>query len=88
MPYRYPTRRQYEYTKKPYRVRNWLAYESALRKRGELTLWFSEDAIESWHAPASGKPGGQRVYSDLAIETALTVRSVYLLGLRQTEGFL
>jgi len=63
-------------------------YESALRKRGNLTLWFSEEAIVAWHAPASGKPGGQRVCSDLAIETALTVRSVYHLGLRQTEGFL
>ncbi len=50
-------------------------------------LWFSEEAIEAWHAPASGKPGGRRIYSDLAIETALTVRTVYRLGLRQTEGF-
>ena len=44
--------------------------------------------MEAWHAPASGKPGGQRIYSDLAIETALTVRTVYHLGLRQAEGFL
>ncbi len=88
MPYRYPKRSQYKYTKKPYRVRNWPAYETALRKRGELMLWFSEEAIEAWHAPASGKPGGRRIYSDLAIETALTVRAVYHLGLRQTEGFL
>ena len=47
MPNRYPKRRQYKYTKKPYRVRNWPAYETALRKRGELTLWFSEDAIDA-----------------------------------------
>ena len=60
MPYRYPKRSQYKYTKKPYRVRNWPAYETALRKRGELMLWFSEEAIEAWHAPASGKPGGRR----------------------------
>lgn len=33
-------------------------------------------------------PGGQRTYSDIAIETALTVRTVYGLALRQTEGFL
>ncbi len=70
------------------RVRNWPVYEAALRMRGELTLWFSEEAVEAWHAPASGKPGGQRIYSDLAIETALVVRAVYHLGLRQTEGFL
>lgn len=88
MAHPFPKRSQYKYTKKAYRVRNWCEYEMALRKRGELTLWFSKDAIEVWHAPASSKPGGQRIYSDLAIETALTVRAVYRLGLRQTEGFL
>jgi hypothetical protein len=88
MPHHYPKRSQHKYTKKPYRVRNWPDYEAALRKRGVLTLWISEEAIHAWHAPASGRPSGQRVYSDLAIETALTVRTVYHLGLRQAEGFL
>ena len=32
--------------------------------------------------------GGQRRYSDLAIETALTLRLIYHLPLRQAEGFL
>lgn len=41
-----------------------------------------------WRAPTGKKPGGQLVYSDLAIEAALTVRLVYGLALRQTEGFL
>ena len=36
----------------------------------------------------TGKPGGQRVYSDMAIETGLVVRMVYKLAYRQTEGFL
>jgi len=88
MPRRYPKRSQHKYTKKPYRVRNWNEYETALRNRGDLTLWFSQDAIEAWHAPACSKPGGQWIYSDLAIEAALTVRLVYGLALRQTEGFL
>ena len=85
---RYPKRSQYKYTRKPYRIRNWAQYETALRKRGELTLWFSEDAIEAWRQSPSSVPGGQRTYSDIAIETALTVRVVYGLALRQTEGFL
>ena len=88
MPHKYPNRNQLKHTKKPYRVRNWREYEASLRKRGDLTLWFSEEAIRAWHAPIGTKPGGQRRYSDLAIETALTVRSVYGLALRQTEGFL
>jgi hypothetical protein len=49
---------------------------------------FSEEAIAAWRAPSGEKPGGQTVYSDLAIEAGLTVRLVYGLALRQTEGFL
>lgn len=88
MRHRYPKRSQLKHTRKRYRVRNWPEYEAALRTRGDLTLWFSDDAIQAWEAPASCQPGGQRIYSDLAIETALTVRAVYGLALRQTEGFL
>ena len=88
MGHRYPKRTQLKYTKQRYRVRNWPEYEAGLRKRGDLTLWFSEEAIAAWQAPTGEKPGGQPIYSDLAIEVALTVRLVYGLALRQTEGFL
>ena len=47
-----------------------------------------EEAIANWKADKTGKPGGQRVYSDMAIETGLVVRMVYKLAYRQTEGFL
>jgi len=75
--------------KKKYRVENWPAYEASLRKRGDITIWFAEEAEAAWNAPASGLPGGQRKYSDLAIVTALTLRTVYRyrLPMRQTEGF-
>ena len=36
---------------------------------------------------SSGRPGGPRKYSDLAIVTSLTLRAVFHLPLRQTEGF-
>jgi hypothetical protein len=85
---KYPQRNQLKYTKKPYRVRNWSKYEAGLSKRGDLTIWFSEDALRDWHPSMSAKPGGQRHYSETAIETALTGRAVYGLALRQTEGFL
>ncbi len=88
MGHRYPKRSQLKYNKQRYRVRNWREYEAGLRKRGDLTLWFSEEAIAAWRAPTGEKPGGQTVYSDLAIEAGLTVRLVYRLALRQTEGFL
>ena len=73
--------------KTKYRVKNWAAYEVALRERGDITVWFDEEAICTWKAPPSGDPGGQRRYSDLAIVTALTLRTVFHLPLRQTEGF-
>lgn len=63
--------------KTKYRVKNWPAYEAALRKRGDITIWFDEDAVEGWNAPPSGLPGGQQLYSDLAIVTALTMRTVF-----------
>ena len=66
---------------------NWAAYEVALRERGDITVWFDDEASFAWNAPPSGRPGGQRRYSDLAIVTALTLRTVFHLPLRQTEGF-
>jgi hypothetical protein len=70
-----------------YRVGNWRAYEYALVRRGDVTLWLSPDARAAWGAAPSGRPGGQQRFSDLAIETALTLRLVFRLPLRQTEGF-
>ena len=70
-----------------YRVGNWRAYERALVRRGDVTLWLSPDARAAWRAPPSGRPGGQQRFSDLAIETALMLRLVFHLPLRQTEGF-
>jgi hypothetical protein len=85
---KYPKRSQYKHCKKPYRNLNWPKYEAGLRQRGSLTIWLSGDAIKGWRAPKSGRPGGQRVYSRSAIETAVTIRMVYNLHLRQAEGFL
>jgi transposase len=73
--------------KTEYRVRNWREYEQGLRARGDVTIWFSKRAIANWISRSSGVPGGQRLYSDHAIETALTLRAVFGLPLRQTEGF-
>ena len=51
-------------------------------------MWLAPDAIATWEAVGVGKRGGQLQYSDLAIETALTLRLIFHLPLRQTEGFL
>jgi hypothetical protein len=70
-----------------YRVQNWPEYERALRARGDVTIWFTDEAVAAWIPPPSGLRGGQRQYSNLAILTSLTLRLVFHLPLRQTEGF-
>ena len=74
--------------KKKYHVGNWPQYERALVRRGDITLWLSADAIDAWTPRPAGRRGGQRKFSDHAIETALTLRLVFGLPLRQAEGFL
>ena len=41
--------------KTQYRVKNWATYEAALKKRGDVTLWFDEDAIGAWNAVPTGR---------------------------------
>jgi hypothetical protein len=53
-----------------------------------LTVWFSAEAIEGWWAAPRTTRGGQPWYSPLAILTALTLRAVFRLALRQTEGLI
>ncbi len=67
---------------------NWAAYDAALRQRGSLTVWFTKAAIAAWRAEPRTTPGGQAHYSALAITTALTLRAVFRLALRQTEGLI
>ena len=65
-----PKRRQYKHAKSRYQVKNWSQYEAGLRRRGDLTVWLSDEALAAWQAPPSGKPGGQRRYADITIEAA------------------
>src|SRR4051812_37796061 len=80
--------RRHRIPKQRHRVTNWAAYDAGLRARGSLTVWFTPEAIEAWRAePRTGR-GGQPRYSSLAITTALTLRTVFRLALRQTEGLI
>jgi hypothetical protein len=88
MPFKANSDRRHKFPKAKYQVTNWPEYDAALVRRGSLTVWVTDEAIAAWHAPATGKRGGQPVYSDLAIETGLALRLVLRLGLRQIEGTL
>lgn len=76
--------------KKPkatYKVKNWSEYNKALRGRYSITVWLSEEAQAGWSAVSTSKRGHPRVYSDIAIEAALTIGAVFGLPLRGTQGF-
>ncbi len=67
-----------------YRVTNWHDYNRALVARGAITLWIDEEVLAGWRAT-----GGRGLpYSDAAILCALSLRAVFGLALRQTQGFL
>ncbi len=73
--------------KTKYRVTNWREYEAGLRARGDVQIWFSEEALAQWMAEPTGQRGAQRRYSDTAISTVLSLSLVFHLPLRQAEGF-
>ena len=88
MPHKFNAARRHKFDKAQYRVINWAEYNESLRQRGDLTIWVSDEAQSVWRAPRRTSRGGQRRYSDLAIETCLTLRTAYRLGLRQTQGLM
>ncbi|PZP39219.1 MAG: IS5 family transposase [Azospirillum brasilense] len=74
-----------ERLRKRYRVRNWREYDRSLIARGDPTVWLLPDL--AWHAPAgTGKRGWPPVFSDAAIQCALTLKVLLQLPLRAAQG--
>ena len=70
-----------------YKITNWREYNESLVRRGDITIWFSDDVLNSWEHPnAITKVGRPFTYSDTAIECLLTIRELFKLPYRQTEG--
>lgn len=88
MPYKHNESRRHKIEKSRYKVMNWHEYNNGLRRRGDITIWFTEAAIAEWRPTRTGARGRPQEYSNLAIETALFIRQVFHLPLRQTEGFM
>jgi len=88
VPYKHSESRRHKFTKAKYKVTNWAQYNAALRRRGDITIWFTEAAINEWRPAKTGARGRPQEYSDHAIETAILIRQVFHLPLRQTEGFM
>ena len=88
MPHKFNADRRTKIPKQKRRVTNCAEYDESLRRRGDLTVWISEDALAVWSASRRTTSGGQPVYSDLAIEMCLTLRIVFKQALRQTQGLM
>jgi hypothetical protein len=79
MPFKFNAARRHRIPRSHHRVRDWPAYEAGLNRRGDLTLWIDETALDGWQAPRRTTPGGQAIYSDLAIAMVLMLRLVFTL---------
>jgi hypothetical protein len=88
MPHKFNAARRDKITKQKQRVTNWSEYNEGLRQRGDLTVWISKDALGLWSAPPRTTRGGQRKYSDLAVEICLTLGVVFKQPLHQTQGLM
>ena len=75
-------------SKTVYRVKNWSSYNRALVARGSLTVWIDDGLWGQWYDQRPSQRGAQFVYSDQAMEWMLTMRVLFGLPLRQTQGFI
>jgi hypothetical protein len=76
-------------TKTKHRIRNWRDYNRSLERRGSLTFWISDEALENWLVTEkTGARGASRRYSDLAIETATALKAVFHQAGRQVVGLI
>jgi Transposase DDE domain len=85
MPHKHNADRRHHIPKMSFKVRNWPAYEAGLRRRGSLTLWIEDAALECWQTIG---PNGQARYTNAAIQTVLMLRTAFKLALRQIEGLM
>jgi hypothetical protein len=67
LPFKYHAEHRHHIPKPRYRVTNWAEYDASLKRRGSLTVWFTDEAIQAWRAEPRTTPGGQPHYSGLAI---------------------
>jgi transposase len=88
MPYKVNQERRHRIPMARYRVKNWRDYDAALRRRGDLTVWVTAEAIEAWTPANTGRRGRPQRYSEIVVETGLMLRLAFARPWRQTEGML
>src|SRR5467141_266607 len=86
VPFKVNADRRHHIPKQQDRVTNWSEYDAALRQRGSLTVWFSEESIAAWRDEPRTTRGGQPHYSAIANATSLTLRAVVRLAFAPDRG--
>ncbi|MCP4761998.1 MAG: IS5 family transposase, partial [archaeon] len=78
-----------KFEKAKYKITNWPEYNNALKQRGNINIWFQSDIKDLWYykKPKNANRGRQKIYSDKAVITCVTLGQVFNQRLRQTEGF-
>lgn len=74
--------------KAKYRLTNWPEYNKALVHRGHVTLWLDETTLSQWYYQGSRSAGGLVLYSEECIQAALSLKAVFRLAFRQTQGLI
>jgi transposase len=89
MPYKHKLSVRHQINKKSV-TRNWSEYNKQLIKRGDISIWITEDLVNSWYESERifDGTGTPQLYSDTAILIAHQIRQVFKLPLRQCEGFI
>jgi hypothetical protein len=77
MPHKHDADRRHHIPKMAFKVENWPEYEAGLRRRGSLTLWIEDGALDHWQTLG---PGGLARCADAAIQTTLMVRTAFEAG--------
>jgi hypothetical protein len=75
-------------SKDKYKLTNWREYNKGLKNRGKITIWIKDEVLRSWSYEGKRERGGKIEYSDLAIEICSSIKILFKLGYRQTEGFI
>lgn len=76
MPFKYNQSRQHHFKNQAAHTQDWKNYNESLRRRGDITIWLSQDVIDQWYAKdriydGTGTPF---LYSDMAIFTVHEIR--------------
>lgn len=70
-----------------YKVRNWSEYNESLKNRGNIFVWFEQDAIDKWKPKRDPHfIGAPQQYSDDAVLCLMAIKAVFHQPYRQLIG--